>query len=324
MDTSDTLHIRCGSDIKEKLTAAGFVGDFLEFADPFCQGPFPATDGQAFIETRAAFLAGASYDGADTSTAKLEGSYKGLCEALSRKHIVLWFEHDSYDQLILAYVLTCLQGADDATLIELICIDDYPVKPRFIGLGQLRPDDLRGLWEGRVAVDGEHFTLARRVIDGLKANTPACLSDISKKPTRPILPMQAALIRHLQQLPHVKTGLSLTEELSLKGLANGAKAVSQLFSKLMLEDEPLPYLGDLMFWFELRALVEGGAVTILKHDSHWAGHELELSNIGRDLLAGETDWLEHVKTSRWIGGIEIKPGDIVWRRADDCKEFFLK
>jgi hypothetical protein len=29
-----TLHIRCGSDLRDKLRAAGFTGDFLEYSDP--------------------------------------------------------------------------------------------------------------------------------------------------------------------------------------------------------------------------------------------------------------------------------------------------
>nr|WP_294503197.1 hypothetical protein [uncultured Rhodopila sp.] len=52
-----TLHIRCGSDIRENLRAAGFTGDFLEYADPICQGPVP--DAPDLLEQRAQFLADA-------------------------------------------------------------------------------------------------------------------------------------------------------------------------------------------------------------------------------------------------------------------------
>ena len=34
-----TLHIRCGADIAPTLRQAGFLGDFLEYSDPLCQGP---------------------------------------------------------------------------------------------------------------------------------------------------------------------------------------------------------------------------------------------------------------------------------------------
>ena len=54
------LHIRCGSDIRETLQAAGIEGDFLEFSDPVCQGPVPAdTDEDGFRKIRTRFVVNA-------------------------------------------------------------------------------------------------------------------------------------------------------------------------------------------------------------------------------------------------------------------------
>lgn len=56
MITPDTLHIRCGSDIREALALGGIPGDYLEFSDPVCQGPLPpgmVDSGDALIERRA-------------------------------------------------------------------------------------------------------------------------------------------------------------------------------------------------------------------------------------------------------------------------------
>ena len=36
---ADTLHIRCGSDLRSSLENAGFVAAFLEYADPLCLKP---------------------------------------------------------------------------------------------------------------------------------------------------------------------------------------------------------------------------------------------------------------------------------------------
>lgn len=49
-----TLHVRCGTDIRNSLRQAGFAGDFLEYSDPVCDGPVP--DLPDLIETRARFL----------------------------------------------------------------------------------------------------------------------------------------------------------------------------------------------------------------------------------------------------------------------------
>lgn len=98
-DTPRTLHIRCGSDIASALQRAGFIGDFHEFADPFCQGPVRDLPRRAFIAERAGFVAEAYGLYPQTALARLEAEYAGLDQLEDRDEVVLWFEHDSYDQL---------------------------------------------------------------------------------------------------------------------------------------------------------------------------------------------------------------------------------
>jgi hypothetical protein len=50
-----TLHIRCGSDIRDTLREAGFAGDVLEYSDPIFDGPLP--DRPDLIAARACILA---------------------------------------------------------------------------------------------------------------------------------------------------------------------------------------------------------------------------------------------------------------------------
>lgn len=50
-----TLHIRCGSDIRDTPRQAGFAGDFLEYSDPVHDGPLP--DAPDLIAARARILA---------------------------------------------------------------------------------------------------------------------------------------------------------------------------------------------------------------------------------------------------------------------------
>ena len=47
-----TLHIRCGSDIRQALRDAGFIGDFLEYSNPYCQGPVPDSPDLQAIRAR--------------------------------------------------------------------------------------------------------------------------------------------------------------------------------------------------------------------------------------------------------------------------------
>ena len=55
-----TRHIRSGCDIQRDALEGGFVGDFLEHATPYCQGP--VTQGPNRHESMARFLVGAFPD----------------------------------------------------------------------------------------------------------------------------------------------------------------------------------------------------------------------------------------------------------------------
>ena len=133
-----TLHIRCGSDLKPILAAGGFTGDFLEYSDPFCQGP--VMESADWLHQRAAFLGRDYAQGVEQIAAGLEQAEATLHAAAdTHERVVLWFEHDSYDQLILARCLACFADRSPKRL-ELISVDHFPGAMRFIGLGQLPPE----------------------------------------------------------------------------------------------------------------------------------------------------------------------------------------
>src|SRR4051812_2275900 len=70
------------------------------------------------------------------------GERAPLVEELGRHdEIVLWFEHDLYDQAQLIEVLSCLRGRDG---VSLIGSGDY--------LGPMTASQLRQLWPTRHAV----------------------------------------------------------------------------------------------------------------------------------------------------------------------------
>lgn len=313
MDDQQTLHIRCGSDIAGALKHAGFEGAFLDFSDPFCQGPVLDLPQEAFIEKRLEFIVSAY--GLDPVEARKKHRlrYAKLANAAAYARIVLWFEHDSYDQLILMYLLKHFGALEEKPIIDLVCIDDYPIKPRFLGLGQLSPEDLKTIYAARQPVTGAMHKLGAEVWAALTEATPHNLVRIAQAGT-PAVPMCApALMRHLKELPAKSSGLSLTEELSLKILAErGPITAGKLFGILMREADPLPYLGDMMYWYDLGRLVDGGAVDASAGD--WPERELAITDLGHACLKGQADWMDHVKTERYVGGIRVAADTKVFRR----------
>ncbi|WP_262691082.1 DUF1835 domain-containing protein [Kordiimonas aestuarii] len=315
LDSKNTLHIRCGSDIEVALRDAGFEGDFLDFSDPFCQGPVHDLPLGEFIDERANFISGAYHLPVGEVKAREQARYDALRQAAAYDDIILWFEHDHFDQLILAYLLKHLHDYRDMPPVELVCVHDYPVLPRFTGLGQLGPKDLASVWETRTEVGTEQMALGTEVWQALTADSPKALADLVKAGTPAVPTMREALDRHLDELPSTRHGLSLTETLSLRILAEKNRITAgAMFGQLMLRYEPLPYLGDLMYWFELERLVEGGAARVEKDADNWRDKTLSLTDLGERILMTEEDWLDHMPGARFVGGMEITSGQPHWRR----------
>lgn len=316
-----TVHLRCGSDIREGLRQAGFVGGFVEYADPICQGPVP--EGPDLLRVRADFLAEEYGIEASRALRRLEAEEAALDTALcgagglAAARVVLWFEHDTYDQLLLARVLARIAEAPARRGVELICIDRFPGVTPFRGLGQLSADDLRSLWPRRRPVAPGQVSLGSRVWQALRAPTPMPLHVLACGGT-PALPLMApALVRHLAELPWRRDGLGLTERLLLQALEAGPATVGDLFLRYEAI-EPLVYLGDLMVLPILRRLLEADdpAVAVTPDSPPTAGpfeRRLALTSTGRALLAGRADWLTCGPRPRWVGGVRVAAGQRAWR-----------
>lgn len=313
-----TLHLRCGSDIEGALKAAGFAGDFLEVSNPLCQGPVAA--GADWLEARARFIASAYGPVMEldesVAFARLIAEETALAAApTAYERLVLWFEHDSYDQLILLRVLAALCEARRLPVVELIALDRFPGTVRFDGLGQLPEEAIRLLWQGRQTVGPGLLALGKAGWEALRAPSPEALAGLAATST-PALPMMArALRRHLAELPSATEGLSLTQLLILRLAAEQPRTIGQLFGALMRDAEPLPFLGDIMFAHEVRQLAGADDPPIFLHPAGegapWR-QSVEVTPAGLAVLAGERNALTAGLPPRWVGGVEIAAGKPVW------------
>ncbi|MBN4063854.1 DUF1835 domain-containing protein [Cardiobacterium sp. AH-315-I02] len=328
-----TLHIRCGTDLKNTLPTAGFNGDFLEYSDPYGQGPILLNDN--FINTRAKYLHEA-YDplfenlpddsrlakSLDSTRTYLELAHDKLKHAAQQyTRVVFWFEHDSYDQLILAKLLSYYANHDVPEKLEMISINHFPGSARFIGLGQLPPEAIRLLWQQRQAVTQQQLKLGGRVWNALGESSPLSLYNIIKsKDIKHLSNMSAALQRHLQELPSTNNGLSLTEQLSLEMLIEKSFTAGQLFKKLLTDRDPLPWLGDIMYWFILQSMtqVSQPVFEIPSSDLNKPWHEclLTITDTGKEVLAGTQGWLSLNPPERWLGGIKLRASHPCWHWND--------
>jgi hypothetical protein len=315
-DDLRTLHIRCGSDIRDKLKIAGFAGDFLEYADPVCEGPVP--DVPDLMDVRASYLAGAYGWFKGLTEAQLAAGLRDEDDRLTRAHhydrVVLWFEHDSYDQLVLARILTRLTETTVPIRLELICIDHHPDIRRFNGLGQLGPSTLAALWPTRAPVTPDQLALGQAIWSALRQPDPTALQTIARTGT-PALPIASrALWRHLSELPGVADGLSLTQRIVLTLLARGPQRIGHVFTAMVNGLEPLVWLGDMgvLGTIEKMALTDPPVLTIELGEKPFS-REASITVTGEQVLAGTTDYLSLAPVERWVGGVRIAAGQPDWR-----------
>jgi hypothetical protein len=327
-----TLHLRCGHDIQNTLREAGFVGDFLPHTNPYCQGP--VTNTPDYYAKRAQFV----FDGFSRWPAERQLTVEGLKaafrsddeEVLQAAHdyerVVLWAEHDNFDQMMLIRVLALYANARSPRVFELLGLNDFPGSWRFVGLGQLPPEALRLLWSTRRPVTPEQLAFGTRAWDALRLEDPRLFSKIASMKTAPLPHLPRAARRHLQELPSVANGLGLTEQLVLQAVSEmESRSLNQVFQLLYVYGrEPLPFMGDAGMANVIRAMERAAEPPFVRSwqqaDEREFLNRLTITDAGRDVLSGKRDWHSLEPPERWVGGVRIEPGKPGWRWDESKRE----
>jgi hypothetical protein len=236
--------------------------------------------------------------------------------------VVLWFEHDLYDQLQLLDVLTLAHAEEAAP--ELIVVGSFPGRPSFAGLGELTASELETLWPSRRRAAPAALEAATGAWTALQAPEPTALAEWATHATAELPFLAPALRRLLEELPAPADGLSGTERRALQVVAAGAGTPPAAFVAAQRLEEA-PYLGDTWFYRTLSALGQGTTRLLeteagtplpppppLGDSHHFARLRLRLTPTGARTLRGEADRVGLLGIDRWIGGTHITP-DNPWR-----------
>ncbi|MDR6712875.1 hypothetical protein J2W83_002477 [Pseudomonas hunanensis] len=312
-DTPDTCHWRCGNDIQHSLQLAGFKGQLRMYADPLCMGPVPLLDEPSYSAVRTSYISQVFNLDAGQVRQRQDDEYAALARLGQQLPGVLWCEADAYDQLFLIRVLAELKEVP--ANLSLIEIDQVPGVQRFLGIGQLAPELLAWLWPQRKPVTAAMLRLARDAWAAYRAPSPQAFAALAHARHDALPLLGPALLRQLQELPGSVDGLSLTERLTLQILRDrGPMPMGKAFDVLMMEREPLPYLGDLMFHALLRPLIDAARPLIAEDASQreWPQRTISLTAEGERVLAGLAYGLELIGQERWVGGVRLQPGQAHW------------
>ena len=317
------LHVTNGESAGNTLRQTSIRGAVLSWQDVLHEGPVQAVSRQDLLRARAGFLSDCGWGNRFTVLASLERRDRQFARAFrDGLQVVLWFEHDLYDQLQLLDALALAHQVDGSP--EVIVVGSFPGKPSFAGLGELTAEELETLWPSRCTTTPEMVDAAVSVWDAFRASEPTALAEHAERGS-PQLPFLApALLRLLEELPAPADGLSGTERRALQAIAADARTPPSAFvAAQRLEDAP--FLGDAWFYRALAALGRGRVRLVeTQHgeplpapppvgDGHaFARLSLRLTAEGEHVLRGESDRVDLLGVDRWIGGTRVTP-DNAWR-----------
>jgi hypothetical protein len=307
-----TLHITNGDSAADTLRE--FISDRVAItADALWEGPALPLEGEAWLRMRAAFRS-ATPDERDRFYQMLASSDAAIQEAGEYDEVVLWFEHDLFDQLLLIRTLTLLSIAQAKANVTMICIGEFAGIDRFIGLGQLTSTQLASLYPTRRPVTRSQYDDAASAWRAFRADDPRQL--LALKPSKALPFLDRAMRRFLEEYPSTLNGLSRTGTAALRALASGPVKGGDLFLAAQRLEER-PFMGDLSFWDLLRTLanahvplvaVTGGRVNDIREQA------ITLTEGGRAVLERREDAVALNGIDEWRGGVHLLGTDYSpWR-----------
>ena len=328
------LHVANGTCTTRLIEAAGIPGRLSIWADPLHEGPVPGklTDDE-LLDVRGRYLAGPAditfkaWTGRDPSLDPINDLRewrRAIAQHASYDELILWYEHDLFDQLnliqLLAWIRTCLPAAKP---VSLVCIGSFPGRPQFKGLGELTPDELAPLLETRQRVGEPQYVLAERAWQAFREPAPEALDEFRLGDTSALPYLAAAVTRFLQEYPWTGDGLSRSERRLLELAAGDGVALSKAFPR-MSDGERAYYITDgalADLAEELSATTPPLLTFVVTQTTGGKGlrGSVTLTDAGRAVLAGRQDRVALCGVDRWLGGVHLRGNETAWR-WDDARQ----
>jgi hypothetical protein len=314
------LHITNGDSAAAGIREAGVPGEVLSWIDVLHEGPVPADlDLEQLRTVRADFIASCGWASFEEALNLFTRRDKALVESLGQEEVVLWFEHDLYDQLQLIQILDWYAGYDlGPTKLTLICAAEY--------LGPSSVERLLERYPERQAVSKPQLELAGAAWAAFRSPDPSCSADLLQQDSSALPFLSGALRRHLQQFPSNRNGLSRSEQQALEVVASGMSALGSVYRASHHDREEAIFLGDTAFALYMQGLSAGCKPLLLQEDGQriraprgrgpapdfWKSKVI-LTPLGTAVLEGEADKVRTNGIDRWLGGVHLSGTEAEYR-----------
>jgi RNA polymerase sigma factor (sigma-70 family) len=319
------LHIVNGDSVAEKLRQGVVHGDILVWREVYPHGPvFPNPTVKENRTIRAQYLEQTiGVPGVDYMQIS-EAQEKALADFHKYEEVVLWFEHDLFDQTMLCFLLDWFSSqALSKTKLSLLCIGEFPGIELFRGLGQLslaQMETLPGTWK---AVGVEEQKLGSAWWRAYTSPDPSALQHMLNKDTSALPFAHDAFQFHLSRFPSTDNGLGIVEQVTLERVQAGISSPYKLFEQVGNKLHTFG-MGDLQYWHILMRMSEAPHPLLLlegldllsakgKPLSPFPDYNVALTGLGAKVLAGDEDWTAIKGIDEWYGGIHLQGYSPRWR-----------
>jgi hypothetical protein len=303
-----TLHVTNGDSVLYSFRKAGIAGTYLNWRDALHEGPVPA---DASLEetsaVRVRYRAERGYGNPIRIIADFQRRDATLRRAAEFDEIVLWFEHDLYDQLQLLQILTTLDEQQlEPGRTSIVQSGEF--------LGTMTADEISPLLARRRTVTPATFASARRAWKRFTSPSVGEQYACAVEDAIGLPFLRAAMLRLCEEHPWRRDGLSRSQRQALQAIAQGPGTLPELFRRSQAREEAA-FLGDTVFAKLVQDLRAQPAPLVEGEDG-----ALVPTALGRRVLAGDADWLDASAIDRWIGGVHLRGANVA-RWDDDAARF---
>ena len=232
-------------------------------------------------------------------------------------NVILWFEHDLYDQLQLIQILDFFaSNRRQGTSIYLVQADDF--------LGEQSSKAIVKFKNRQQPVTSEQMTLAQKAWLAFRQSTPGSWAELLKIELTSLPFLKSIVQRMLEELLSSVSGISRTQYQILTLINNGISQPKKLLSESQKMEEAA-FMGDWSFFNQLSRLINCLAPLIdglKKAESYrpqgigksqdYLTNTLRLTDLGQAVLGGNEDYTAKNDVDYWWGGTHINKGNL-WR-----------
>lgn len=304
------LNIVNGDACIDIMKEADIQGDFLAWRDFLHEGPVPTnTSLEELSKIRSKFISDFGFGTFQKIHLNFLQRNNKLSNYYKYDKVVLWFEHDLYDQLQLIQILSWFSEQNlEKTDLTLIATNNY--------LGESSAQQIKKLLRYETPIIQEHFKLAKEAWLAFGQETPEAFFKLLDKPTA-ILPfLKGAIYRMLEEYPNTTCGLSRSEYQALLIISNGINNKFDIFTKYQTFEER-KFMGDIIFWKILDNFQE---YKVIQNSED----KLTITALGKKLLEGKDNWVNIKKLNRYIGGVHLHNENLwCWdMKKKNIKEYY--